>query len=81
MNLVNSALLSGILELQGWTVGMDPDSDWVMSALLVSCPQTRFRYVWPDFPWDICFRMFLQIMFIHGTPVEEISLVVKLSVG
>ena len=47
--------IKGILELQGWTVGMDPDSDWVMSALLVSCPQPRFRYVWPDFPWDICF--------------------------
>ena len=50
---------NGILELQGWTDGMDPDSDWVMNALLVSCPQTRFRNVWPDFPWDICFRMFL----------------------
>ena len=49
----------GILELQGWTDGMDPDSDWVMSALLVSCPQPRLRYVWPDFSWDICFRMFL----------------------
>ena len=44
----------GILELQGWTDGMDPDSDWVMSALLVSCPQPRLRYVWPDFSWDIC---------------------------
>ena len=71
-----SCVSSGILELQGWTVEMDPDSDWVMTALLVSCPQPRFPYVWPDFPWDICFRMFLQIMFLHGTPVEEISLVV-----
>ena len=51
--------MKGILELQGWTDGMDPDSDWVMSALLVSCPQPRLRYVWPDFSWDICFRMFL----------------------
>ena len=49
----------GILELQGWTDWMDPDSDWVMSALLVSCPQPRFRNVWPDFPWGICFRMLL----------------------
>ena len=54
-----TCLNTGILELQGWTDGRDPDSDWVMSALLVSCPQPRFRYVWPDFPWDICFRMFL----------------------
>ena len=30
-----------------------------MSSLLVACPQPRFRNVWPDFPWDICFRMFL----------------------
>ena len=52
-------LQTGILELQGWTDGMDPDSDWVMSALLVSCPQPRFHNVLPDFPWDICFRMFL----------------------
>ena len=50
---------NGILELQGWTDGMDPDADWVMTALLVSCPQPRFHSVWPDFPWDICFRMFL----------------------
>ena len=49
----------GILELQGWTDEMDPDSDRVMSALLVSCPQPRFHNVLPDFPWDICFRMLL----------------------
>ena len=27
-----------ILELQEWTDGRDPDSDWVMTALLVACP-------------------------------------------
>ena len=47
------------VELQGWTDGMDPDSDWVMTALLVACPQPRFLNLWPDFPWDICFRMFM----------------------
>ena len=52
-------VMIGILELQGWTDEMDPDSDWVMSALLVSCPQPRFHNVWPDFPWGICFRMLL----------------------
>ena len=41
----NNFVVKGILELQGWTYGMDPDSDWVMSALLVSCPQPRLRYV------------------------------------
>ena len=57
--LTLTPFFKGILELQGWTDGMDPDSDWVMSALLVSCPEPRLCYVWPDFSLDICFRMFL----------------------
>ena len=44
------------------TKGFDPHQD----QCSVGSDQPRFPNVWPNFPWDICFRMFLLIMFLHG---------------
>ena len=37
-SLCHVAVKIGILELQGWTRGMDSGSNYAMTSLLVACP-------------------------------------------